>query len=155
MASDGTITRTLQALHLSPIVVEVREQSKVHLDPEIAMYLEISDPQKVISRKVWLKKDRQRLLYASTILTFSKHDQKILKEILLKEKPLGLLLEEHKLPSLKDKLTIGRLVHPRIAGGLGLAPATELWARHYRLTIQDSIRASVLEVFSPVAFRAN
>ena len=155
IASDGTITRTLQVLHLCPIDLEVREQSKVHLDPDIAKYLEISDPQKVISRKVWLKKAHQRLLYASTILAFSQRDQKILKEILLKEKPLGLLLEEYHLPSLKDKLTIGRLVHPGIAEGLGLAAATELWARHYRLTIQDRIRASVLEVFSPAAFRAD
>jgi chorismate-pyruvate lyase len=152
LTSDGTITRTLQALHLNPFELEIKKQSEVQLDSEIAKFLEMNESEQAISRKIWLHESKRRMIYASTILAFSQSHSLLLEQIQETAKPLGLLLEEHQLPSIKDKLTIGRLVHPEIAAGLGLTPTTELWARHYRLMVHEFLRASVLEVFSPVAF---
>lgn len=147
LTSDGTITRTLQALHQQPIRLEVKAQADTPLEPEMIEYLEVSHPWKAISRKVWLKKDHHPLLYASTILAFTRENSGLFEEIHQRSKPLGFLLEEFQLPSLKDKLLIGRMIHPDTSRSLGLAPATELWARHYRLTIQNrSPRASLWDL---------
>ena len=161
-----------RAVHLCPIEIEVIKQTRINLDAEVAGYLEVTTaPKEVISRKAWLKKDRQRLLYASTILYASstpaiqsavqpavqsvvQSNEGLLGAILDGKKPLGTLIDEQRLPSFKDKVQIGPLLYPEIAQALGLAPATELWGRHYRLVIPGHVRASVLEIFSPAAFCA-
>ena len=162
MTSDGTMTRALEAVHLFPITVEMIKQSQTHLDPEVAGYLEIRTPPKeVVSRKVWLKKGPQKMLYASTILAIQAAQtgedrlEAIREAILAGCKPLGSLIEQYRLPSFKDKIMIGTLLYPEVAQDFGLSPATELWGRHYRLAMGSCVRASVLEVFSPAAFCSN
>lgn len=148
---DGTITRTLQAIHLRPIEVDVIQQSTARLDRETAQFLEgPPNLSEMISREVWLRAGRQRLLFASTLLAFKDRENR-LKERLNGREPLGAIIEASRLPSMKDKMVIGRLIFPEVAQGFGLAAAAELWARHYRLCISDVVRASVLEIFSPAA----
>ncbi len=149
---DGTITRALELLHLKPIRVELVAQSHTVMDPELSDFLGVQKAKEVVTRQVWLKTEARRLLYASSLIAQSSDEDQRLDQFLSKDKSLGILLEENRLPVLKDNLTIGRLLDPRISKGFMLDPATELWARHYRLIIDRHIRASVLEVLSPMAF---
>lgn len=155
LISDGSITRILQATHLIPISVEIIKQSSILPDPETNRFLELEEgTRETIYRKVWLKIHDRKILYASTILVLQNPETR-LSRLLAEEKPLGILIDELQMPSLKDKLVVGRLINPKISIGFGLPPDTELWARHYRMVIQDNGCASVLEIFSPSSLKAS
>jgi hypothetical protein len=63
-------------------------------------------------------------------------------------RPIGLLADEGGRPSLRDRLQVGCLSDPALAGQFG-PTAGSLWCRRYRLTIPDALAAVILEVFSP------
>ncbi|MBI3604886.1 MAG: chorismate lyase [Nitrospirae bacterium] len=177
LTSDGTLTRSLQALVRSPIYLEVIRQETHGIEEEAAQHLDI-DLKKVpeaLFREVWLQNEqRERLVYARSILPVEALSPSFYHELSLKKRTIGDLIESLNLPSLKDKMSFSRVSSmalvpvfgsiadksfrasdPQVGKECYSAGDSELWSRRYRLSVPNQILASIEEVFSPSLFNSS
>ncbi len=177
LTSDGTLTRSLQALVRSPIYLEVILQETHGINEEAAQHLDLDlkKAPKALFREVWLVNEkRERLVYARSILPVESLSSSFYHELTLKKKPIGELIESLNLPSLKDKMSFSRVDSMALVSVFGSIadksfpasdPKTEkefhsagdsdLWCRRYRLSVPGQILASIEEVFSPSLFNSS
>jgi len=150
LASDGSVTRLLKALLLSPVKLEVQRQEIAPLDQEMADYLETDPDQMAINRDIWLMRgDQERLIYAYSVLPVSRINKRLFQEITQSKKPLGALIAKYNLPALRDRLVLGLVQSKQIASDLGLPKEHSFWARCYRLSAKEELMAAIFEIFSP------
>jgi chorismate-pyruvate lyase len=152
LLSDGSLTRLLNALLLSPVTLQRLRQEEVSLEKEMADYIDAVVGQKVIDRDVWLMNGDERVVYANSILPTSLMRDDIYNEITRGDTPIGTLLSEQSILTRRDRLQIVRVMSKEISKELGLPDDTELWARRYRLNTEGGFRGAILEVFSPRLF---
>lgn len=149
LTSDGSMTTLLGALRLAPIDLEVVRQDEEPLDVETARHLGVRAHQPTIARHAWLTHTGHRLLYAASVLPTASLSPALADGVRRASEPLGRLLDGCGRPVMRDRLRIGRLDHPALAEALGGAPDDRLWCRSYRLTVEQTLTASIFEVFSP------
>ncbi len=149
LTSDGSMTTMLQSLRLGPIDVEVIRQGEEPIDPETALRLGVRPLEAAITRHVWLSHAGQRLLYAVSVLPTSHLNAELAEGIRRGVEPLGRLLDACGRPAVRDHLRIGRLQNAALADTLGAEPSVRLWCRTYRLAVEHTLTASIVEVFSP------
>lgn len=152
LSSDGSMTHMLSALILHPIDLEEPRHDETKAGAEIAGYLGIEADQRVITRDVWLRHGRQKLLYAHSIIPVTQSGKDFWEEIIQKNRPIGYFFGEQGLLTLRDCLSIGLVRCEEMAKDLSLQSDQAFWARRYRLTVNVKFVAVILEVFSPVLF---
>jgi len=149
LTSDGSMTTLLEAVRLAPVDLEVIRQDEEPLDDDAALHLGVRARQPTITRHVWLSQAGHRLLYASSVLPTATLSPTLADGVRRALEPLGRLLDGCGRAVMRDRLRIGRLDHPALAEALGGAAAERLWCRSYRLTVEQTLTASIFEVFSP------
>ncbi len=149
LTSDGSMTTALEALRAGRISVEVVRQGEESIDDDTARRLEVSPHQPAVSRHVWLTHAGERLLYAVSVLPVESLAPGVATEIRRGIEPLGRLFDTGSRAVIRDGLRIGRLHNPDLANAFGTDPADLLWCRAYRLAVERTLTASIVEVFSP------
>lgn len=151
LLSDGSLVRSLRALYLSDITVDVQDQRQVSMGIEMAKYLDCTEGRNAIVRDAWLCMDGRKLVYAHSFIDSSKIGEVIQKGINKKSMPVGMLLSDYNLPLIRDQLFITQLKSDCLAEEFGVTENI-FWARHYRLRGGDGFNAAILEIFSPDMF---
>ncbi|HET8759668.1 MAG TPA: chorismate lyase [Nitrospiria bacterium] len=149
LASDGSMTTALEALRLGRIGVEVLRQGEEPIDDDTARRLGVAARQTAVSRHAWLTHAGERLLYAVSVLPLESLDPDIAAEVRRGIEPLGRLFDTANRAVLRDGLRIGRLHDPDLAAAFNVAPSETLWCRTYRLSVERTLTASIVEVLSP------
>jgi chorismate-pyruvate lyase len=149
LTADGSMTTALEALRASRISVEVVRQGEESLDDDTARRLDVSPRQTAVSRHVWLTQGGERLLYAVSVLPLESLAPDVAAEVRRGIEPLGRLFDTTSRAVIRDGLRIGRILHPDLAAAFGADPAEVLWCRAYRLAVERTLTASIVEVFSP------
>jgi chorismate-pyruvate lyase len=158
LTSDGTLTRSLQALVRSSIYLEVIRQETHGIEEEAAQHLDLDlkNAHEALFREVWLlNEQRERLVYARSILPVESLSPSFYHELSLKKRTLGDLIESLNLPSLKDKMSFSRVSSMALVKEFHSAGDADLWCRRYRLSVPSQILASIEEVFSPSLFNSS
>ncbi|HBO84455.1 MAG: hypothetical protein A2073_07835 [Deltaproteobacteria bacterium GWC2_42_11] len=159
LSSDGSLTRLLESLYMSPVEVEVKDQKKDRIEEWVADYLCISPYQDVMIRDIWLTKGKERLVYASSVFPVAGLDETFLEKLKKGEEPIGHLLRTHNLLTMRDKWEIGVIQCREVADDLRIPADVLLWARRYRLLASPiggmGITAAILEIFSPAVIKAD
>jgi chorismate-pyruvate lyase len=149
LTSDGSMTTALETLRLGRIGVEVLRQGEEPIDNETARRLGVSALQTAVSRHAWLTHAGERLLYAVSVLPLASLSPDIAAEVRRGIEPLGRLFDTANRAVLRDGLLIGRLHDPDLAIAFGAEPSETLWCRTYRLAVERTLTASIVEVLSP------
>jgi chorismate-pyruvate lyase len=147
LTTDGSTTLFLQALCQSPITLEQIDQQSALLPP-LSGWLELAPGRPVVQRRVWLTDGRRRLALGYALILREQLSPALQERLAAGTRPIGLLAEELQLPSVRDRLQVGRLTDPALARLFGSTGPT-LWCRRYRLHIPDAMTAAIFEVFSP------
>jgi chorismate-pyruvate lyase len=149
LTSDGSMTTALEALRAGRVSVEVVRQGEESIDDDTAQRLGVSPRQTAVSRHVWLTHAGERLLYAVSVLPMESLAPEVATEIRRGIEPLGRLFDTTNRAVIRDGLRIGRLHNPELADAFGVDPGEHLWCRAYRLAVERTLTASIVEVFSP------
>jgi chorismate-pyruvate lyase len=147
LTTDGSTTLFLQALCRTPITLEQIDQQPALLPP-LTGWLEIAPGRPVVQRRVWLTDGRRRLALGYALILREQLNPALRERLAAGTHPIGLLAEELNLPSVRDRLQVGRLTDPELTRQFGSTSNT-LWCRRYRLHIPDAMTAAILEIFSP------
>ncbi len=132
--SDGSLVKSLEALLMKDITIDVEEQ---HRKGEW------------LKRGVWLQGDGKRLVFAFSIIPMDSLSPRMLERILKGSRPLGLIVEESMPFHRKEDLRFGIVHWPEKAMAFGFHGNCRLWARRYRIATDKGHIASILEIFSP------
>jgi chorismate-pyruvate lyase len=124
-------------------------QGEEPLDADTARRLGVSPRQAAVSRHAWLTHANERLLYAVSVLPVDSLDPHVAEEVRRGIEPLGRLFDTTDHAVLRDGLSIGRLDDPELAAAFGVDPSEPLWCRTYRLVVERTLTASIVEVLSP------
>ncbi len=153
LSSDGTTVRSLNALLLRPVSLEVMGQQSCLVSGQLASQLGVPEGEKAIERSVWLNIEKEsgteKLIYAVSTLPVSKLNPDVYQALQLREKPLGRIIETQSIPTFRDQLEVAYLPFEAVAATLALKEDTLFWARRYRLLISGQVSALICEVFSP------
>ena len=153
LTSGGTLTTSLQSLLMGPVYLEVINQTMIEIYQETFLFLDLKEPQKALFREVWLLSDqKEKLVYAKSYLPMDLLSPSLLQQLKLKSRSIGDLIDSSHLPSLKDKMTFSRVESISLAREFNFPEETSIWSRHYRLSVQNHLLASIHEVFSPSLF---
>ncbi len=149
LASDGSMTTALEALRMGRISLEVVRQGEDPIDEATARLLDVAPHQTGVTRHVWLTHAGERLVYAMSVLPIESLAPDVATEIRRGIEPLGRLFDTGHRAVIRDGLRIGRLHNPDLAKAFGADPAEPLWCRAYRLAVERTLTASIVEVLSP------
>lgn len=152
LLSDGSLTRLLNAFLLSPVTLNRLRQEEVALGREMAEYIEADAGQKVIDRDVWLMNNNDKIVYANSVLPTSLMRDDIYNGITRGDTPIGILLSDQSILTMRDRLQIARIKASEVSRELGVPEDSELLARRHRLSIEGGFKGAILEVFSPRLF---
>ena len=114
--------------------------------------IDLATGRPVVQRRVWLTGGGRRLALGYALILRERLSPALQERLAAGTHPIGLLAEELKLPSVRDRLQVGRLTDRDLARQFGAPhdPTTDaLWCRRYRLHIPDAMTAAILEIFSP------
>lgn len=151
LLSDGSMVKSLRALYLSDISVDVKGQREVMMGIEMAKFLDSIEGLNGIARDAWLCCKGEKLVYAHSFIDVSKIGEVMQREINKRSKPVGILLYDYSLPLLRDQLFIAKLKSGHLSEGFAVSEDI-FWARCYRLRGGDGFNAAILEIFSPLLF---
>lgn len=151
LLSDGSLVKSLRALYLSDISVDVKGQKSVEMGLEMAKFLDSAEGIKAIVRDAWLCCGGRKLVYAHSFIDSSQTGEMIQREIHKGSKPVGMLLGDYNLPLIRDQLSVVRLKSDSLAAEFA-SLENIFWARCYRLKGSDGFNAAIFEIFSPDLF---
>ena len=154
LLSDGSLTLLLEALLRDRVSVEVKRNTSAPLSPEAAAYLGEEPSIDALEREVWLKVKARKLVFAHLVVPVSTVEPWLLDALKEGTEPLGRVLKNREIPVLKEALEIGVVRAPELSADLKIEPASELYARRYKLTNRVEgggwiIKAEICEVLSP------
>jgi chorismate-pyruvate lyase len=151
LLTDGSTTLFLQALCRKPILLEMIDQRTAPLPAPLTGWLTITPSQPVLQRRVWLTDGDRRLALGYALISMERLSPTLQERLDAGTLPIGLLAGELGLPSIRDRLQVGRLADPALARQFGQFESTAetLWCRRYGLAIPNELTAVILEIFSP------
>jgi chorismate-pyruvate lyase len=155
LSTDGTVTHILEAYAGEPIeVVKLLQELDTSNDGDAPLRLSEPD-QKVLRRRVVLRgsRSKQNLLYAETVVVLARVDAALLDGLVDTDKPIGALLAERRIETLREILHVGR--EPAGEHGVHFAvdPTAELISRTYRIVARQRPVILITEKFPPTFFR--
>jgi chorismate-pyruvate lyase len=149
LLTDGSTTLFLQALSRKPIGLEMIDQRTAPLPSSLTGWLETPPGRPVLQRRVWLTDGAVRLALGYALISLEQLSPSLQGRLDGGTLPIGLLAGELGLPSVRDRLQVGRLADPTLANPFD-RHAGDLWCRRYSLSIPGELTAVIVEVFSPV-----
>lgn len=152
LTSDGSMTLMLEALTLSKISMVIERQEFVNLEEFDIDTLDSNDNPTALAREAWLTSERIPLVYAHSLLFAGNEDRDFLQSIQEVKKPLGRMLRDEGIKTLRDSCRIGRVKSDDIARRLGVPSGTDFWSRYYRLATDSRLFGIIFELFSPELF---
>ncbi|MFZ5862470.1 MAG: chorismate--pyruvate lyase family protein [Nitrospirota bacterium] len=149
LTCDGSMTTALEAVRGGRVDLELVRQGEEPIDADTARRLGVSARQTAVSRHAWLTHAGERLLYAVSVLPMESLNPSVAIEVRRGVEPLGRLFDTADRAVLRDGLRIGRVHDPELAAAFGVGPSAALWCRTYRLAVERTLTASIVEVLSP------
>jgi chorismate-pyruvate lyase len=149
LTCDGSMTTALEALRGGRVDLELVRQGEEPIDADTASRLGVSPRQTAVSRHAWLTHAGERLLYAVSVLPLELLNPAVAVEVRRGVEPLGRLFDTADRAVLRDGLRIGRVYDPELAVAFGADSSAALWCRSYRLAVERTLTASIVEVLSP------
>ncbi len=154
MGADGTVTHILEAYADEPIEVLKLHQG-VDGSNLADAHLELSADDEVLRRRVVLRGHRSRrpLLYAEATVALARVDAAFLDGLVGTEKPIGVLLAEHRTETFREVLTVDREPAGLRGTHFGIDPTAELLSRTYRILSRGRPAILITEKFPTDFFR--
>lgn len=145
LTSDGSMTQMLESLLLSKISMSIERQEVI-----VTGDLDIveSNGKEALAREAWLTDGKRPLIYAHSIL-FSDDKSMNLDSIQKVSQPLGRMLRDNKVKTLRDECHMGMVGSDKIAKHLDMNSESSFWARYYRLTTDSGLYGVIFELFNP------
>ncbi len=154
MGADGTVTHILEAYADEPIEV-VKLHQGVDTSNLGDAQLELSADDEVVRRRVVLRGRRSHrpLLYAEATVALGRVDPAFLDGLVGTEKPIGVLLAEHRTETFREVLTVDREPAGPCGTHFGISPTAELLFRTYRIVAGHRPAILITEKFPTDFFR--
>lgn len=149
LTSDGSMTQMLEALTFSSASMDIERQGLLPAGHQLPELISASDTKEVLDREAWLYAGGKKLIYAHSLLTVSEGNETAIDSIKETNKPLGKVLREDCVKTLRTSCRIGTVKSSGISTSFGIDPETILWARYYRLNTDSGIDGIIFELFSP------
>lgn len=149
LTSDGSMTQMLEALTFSSASMVVEKQELLPAGHPLPELINRADTKEVLAREAWLYAGGKKLIYAHSLLTVSEENDRAINSIKETNKPLGKVLREDCVKTLRTSCKIGKVRSSSISTSLGIDPETLLWARYYKLNTDSGIDGIIFELFSP------
>ena len=155
LRTDGTLTPILEAYAGEPVeVVKLHQEYDVSTDADGA--LQLPPEVKVLRRRVVLRgrHSRQPLLCAEAVVVPERVVPYLVEELLGTNKPIGGLLAEYRVETLREILVVDR--EPAGPSGplLGTSTTADVLSRTYRIVARGQPIMLITEKFRAEAFRA-
>ena len=154
LGTDGTVTHILEAYAEEPIdVVKVLQEVAVADDLDAA--LNLPSEEKVLRRHVVLRgrQTGRHLLYAEAVVAVGRIEPAVLDGLLATDKPIGVLLAEHRTETFREILRVGREPAGTVGAYFGLDPAATLVFRTYVIVAGGRPLIQITEKFPTEHFR--
>ena len=152
LTSDGSMTQMLEALLLKKISTEIICQKIAPLEKEVDAVCEFVPGSELLAREAWLIDGERPLVYAYSLLSVPEEGDYSLQAIKEVNEPLGRMVRDNGVRTLRDRCCFGLVSSPSIAEQYGVGPEADLWARYYRLTTDSNFSGVIFELFSPSLF---
>lgn len=149
LTSDGSMTQMLEALTFSSASMVVEKQELLPAGHPLPELINRADTKEVLAREAWLYAGGKKLIYAHSLLTVSEENDRAINSIKETNKPLGKVLREDCVKTLRTSCRIGKVRSSSISASLGIDAETLFWARYYRLNTDSGIDGIIFELFSP------
>jgi len=146
LTSDGSMTQMLESLLLSKVSMSIERQELIASVGDLNIVE--SDGREALAREAWLTDGKDPLIYAHSVL-LSNNETYSLRSIQEVSQPLGRMLRDNKVKTLRDECRIGIVNSPQIAERLSIDSDSDLWARYYRLTTDSGLYGVIFELFNP------
>ncbi len=154
LGTDGSVTHILEAYAGEPIeVVKLRQEFDAANDADADLLL--TTPAKVLRRRVLLRgrNSLRPLLHAEAVVVVERVEPAFLEGLLRTDKPIGVLLAEHRTETFREILRAGREPAGACAPHLGIDVAAEIFIRTYRVVAQRQPVILITERFHADTFR--
>jgi chorismate-pyruvate lyase len=154
VGTDGTVTHILEAYAGEPIEVVKLRQVFDHATGADGP-LDLQDLDEVLHRRVVLRTGhtRRNLLYAEAVVALARVAPEFVESLVGTETPIGVLLNEHRMETRREILTVGREPAGPTAVHFDLDPASELIVRSYRIVAGGCPIVVITEKFPTDLFR--
>lgn len=149
LTSDGSMTQMLEALTFSSASMQIEKQELLPPEQILPHLISRADTKEILAREAWLCAGGKKLIYAHSLLTVSEGNETAIDSIKETDKPLGKVLREDCVKTLRTSCRIGKVKSAGVSTGLAIDPETELWARYYKLNTDSGIEGIIFELFSP------
>lgn len=146
LTSDGSMTQMLESLLLSKISMSIERQELIASAGELDIVK--SKGKEALAREAWLTDGKRPLIYAHSIL-FSDDENMTLDSIQQVSQPLGRMLRDNMVKTLRDECHMGMVKSGKIAKHLGADSEIDFWARYYRLRTDSGLNGIIFELFNP------
>ncbi len=152
LTSDGSMTQMLESLLLTDVSMSIKKQETIEPEEDLRELAGAEGQKKALAREAWLTDGKSPLIYANSLI-FAKDDEDASIDMLQKtEKPLGRMLIEKGVRTLRNNCRIGLVKSTELAAELGFSEETAFWSRHYSLSTDSGLRGIIFELFSPRHF---
>jgi len=152
LTSDGSMTQMLENLTLSPISMAIKRQEIISPGDSIKELADRAAHGRAVAREAWLASGNRLLIYAHSILFASDGRDASLDAIMEMTSPLGRMLIDDGIKTLRKGCRIGLSQSKDIAQDLGLPGDTKFWGRYYKLSTDSGLGGIIFELFSPDLF---
>jgi len=149
LTSDGSMTQMLEALTFSSASMHIERQGLLPAGHPLPDLISRADTREVLAREAWLYAGGKKLIYAHSLLTVSEGSETAVDTIKETNKPLGKVLKEECVKTLRTSCRIGTVKCSGISSSLGIDPETIFWARYYKLSTDSGIEGIIFELFNP------
>ena len=155
VGTDGTLTHMLEAYADEPIEVEKLFQA-YDTATERDAALALARGARVLRRRVVLRgrHSGRNLLYAEAVVAVERVSASFLDDLMRTDKPLGVLLRDHRTETLREILAVG--FEPAGSSGVhfGIGPDDEAVFRTYRVVAATHPIIAITERFPADYFRS-
>lgn len=154
VGTDGTVTHILEAYADEPIeVVKLLQRFDTANGADDLLELDAGDS--VLRRQVLLRtaRGRQNLLYAEAVVAVTRIDPAFLEGLVQTGKPIGVLLAEHRMETLREILAVRQDAAGECAVHFGVDRASPLVVRSYRIVTGGRPALLITEKFPADSFR--
>ncbi len=154
LRTDGTLTPILEA-YAGEAVEVVRLHQEYDLSTEGDGALLVPPGVKVLRRRVVLRgsQSRRSLLYAEAVIVPERVEPCLVEDLLGTDKPIGALLSEYRVETLRDILVVEREPAGPAGRFLGADPAATVLSRTYRIVAGHRPIMLITEKFRAELFR--
>ncbi len=154
LGTDGTVTHILEAYAGEHVeVVKLRQEFELPDDADAELGLSPDD--KVLRRRVLLKaaESGRTLLFAEAVVALARVEPELLDGLVATDKPIGILLAEHRTETFREILRVGREPAGPCGAHFGVEPDAELITRTYRIVRRHQPMILITEKFPATFFR--